>query len=79
MSAADPLSPVRYEVEPPWIGLVGPEHPTDAGSDGDLGIWGRGQHLELLAMFLKPNQFVQCSRAHYPQKEAAAIREYHCH
>lgn len=40
------------EVEPPWIGLVGPAHPKD----DQTSIWRirrSGQHLKLFIMFLK--------------------------
>ncbi len=37
MLAANPLSPVSWEVGPPWMGLVCSAHPTDAWLDWDLG------------------------------------------
>lgn len=33
MLATDPLSPVRFVVGPPWIGLACPAHPTDVQLD----------------------------------------------
>lgn len=46
MLAADLLSPVSCELEPPWI-LVCPEHPTDNRLGCNWRIWSRSQHLKL--------------------------------
>lgn len=53
MLAADPLSPVSCAVEPPWSGLSGPAHPTDAGLDSRSRIWRPSQHLELVVVLDK--------------------------
>lgn len=52
LKAANHLSPVRFEVEPPWIRLVCPAHPSDARSDWDL--WNlESQHLKLAVVLHK--------------------------
>lgn len=53
MSAAALFGPVRWQVRPPWIGLICPAH-TELNRD--LGIWQPSQHL-------KP--FLVCGRTHY--------------
>ena len=73
--AADHSSPVNCEVEPPWIGLVVPTHPTVTRSDWDLGsLEARTAPLTLLCVPQTiPEQFVQCGRVHYPEERG------HCH
>ena len=76
--AADPLNPVNCEVEPPWIGLVCPAHPTEVRLD--LGIWRPSQNLELVAFlipFLKQFFFVEGYISLL--KDATAIRDYSFH
>ena len=59
--AADLSSPVRSDVEPPWIRLVGPAHPTDAQLD-----WRLRQHLQHCVPQNTPKQSVQNGMVHYP-------------
>ena len=68
--AADPSSPVRSEVEPPWIRL-GPAHPTDAQLDRRL-----RQHFQHFFMFLKtlPNNVCKMAWCIILLKQANAIK-----
>jgi len=74
-SVADSSSPVSCEVEPLWIGLVGPAHPTDAQSDWDLeNLEARGTPWTLHHVPQTIHeQCVQCGRGHYPAERG------HCH
>ena len=72
--AADPLSPVSWEVGPPWIPLVCPAHPPDARLDCDLESC-EAKSTPWTVVLLKPFLYHVCFVAggHYPAERC------HCH
>ncbi len=71
MLAADTLSPVSCEEEPPWIRLVFSSHPSDAWLDWDLGNSDAKltPQTHCWAPQTIPEPFLLCGRAHYPAEK----------
>jgi len=74
-------SPAGRELEPSWIELLCPTHPTDAQLDRDLGnLKARATPSTLRHVPQTiPEQCVQCGSEHYPAERATSTREHHCH
>ncbi len=73
--AADPLISAGCVVGPPWMGFVGPAHPTIAQSDWDLG----NSEAKAIPWTLRPvpetipQLFLHCCRVYYSAEGG------HCH